>query len=154
MKGSICAEGTLCPSEVPRGIHHFLLRTSPCGLSAFIACLRTPGLSFSIMFSPSTSCRHMSCTMASADFCLFSPSLRMRLPRALGVSDRPPRVRVPSSPPSTCLIYLYSPLAVRTLSCIADSSSEHWPHMRFVFLRPEVCRRLPSDSTSRSTPLS
>jgi hypothetical protein len=25
--------------------------------------------------------------------------------------------------------------------------------MRFVFLRPEFCRRLPSDSTSRWTPL-
>ena len=40
-----------------------------------------------------------------------------------------------------------------TLSCYADSSVPHMPYMRFLFVGPRVCLRLPSDSTSRWTPL-
>src|SRR5690606_9720924 len=47
--------------------------------------------------------------------------------------------------PRVCAVYWIS-------SCIADSS--HFGClMRFVFLGAELCRQLPSDSTSRWTPL-
>ena len=93
-------------------------------------------------------------TMASADFWLFSyPSLG-RLPRVLGVSTRPPRVRTQSFPPPICFIYCMRPSAERALFCLENSSNDtQQPYMKFVFLRPEVCRPLPSDSTSPWTPL-
>ena len=36
---------------------------------------------------------------------------------------------------------------------IRNLTHGHMPCMKFLFVRPDVCRRLPSDSTSRWTPL-
>ena len=41
-----------------------------------------------------------------------------------------------------------------TLLCFASSSVSIQPYMRFLFVSASVCVRLPSDSTSRWTPLS
>jgi hypothetical protein len=40
-----------------------------------------------------------------------------------------------------------------TLLCDASSSSHAMPYIRFLFIGPRVCLQLPSDSTSRWTPL-
>jgi len=91
--------------------------------------------------------------MTSADFCPFSVGSLQRLPSALGFPDRPPRVRVQSFLPSICFIYSVSPSAERASFCRANSPNDTQPPMKFVFLRPEVCRPLPSDSASPQTPL-
>jgi len=63
------------------------------------------------------------------------------------------RLRTLSFLPPTRLIYSPQPSAARTLSCLADSSNCAEPYMRFMSFGPEVCLGLPSDSTSRWTPL-
>ena len=42
----------------------------------------------------------------------------------------------------------------RALSSLADSPRLHRPYIMFLFIRADVCRRLPSDSVSPRTPLS
>ena len=63
------------------------------------------------------------------------------------------RLRTLSFLPPTRLIYSPQPSAARASSCAADSSNCEKPCMRFMFFGPEVCLGLPSDSTSRWTPL-
>jgi hypothetical protein len=41
----------------------------------------------------------------------------------------------------------------RILFCRVNSSSDTEPYMKFVLLKSEVCRSLPSDSESPQTPL-
>jgi len=67
---------------------------------------------------------------------------------------RSPRVRTITFIPSTCCIYPRGSGQYRTSVCVATSSSLHRPYMQFLFVRPGFCCRLPSDSTSRWTPLS
>lgn len=62
------------------------------------------------------------------------------------------KVSTLSSSPSIYFIYSRTPLAVRTLVCLAASSNVRLPCMMFVFLRPEIFRRLLSDSTLRGHP--
>ena len=50
-------------------------------------------------------------------------------------------------------IYTLGSVQCWTLSCLADSSVQNMPYMRFLFVGPRVCLRLPSDPTSRWTPL-
>ena len=91
-------------------------------------------------------------TMTSADFCRFSCVLRHRLSFFLTYQQISPGTRTifPS-------IYLPHLLSIAfgnqdfVLFCRLIQLS--LAYMRFVFLRPEFCRRLPSDSTSRWTPL-
>ena len=55
--------------------------------------------------------------------------------------------------PSICFIYFGYPGQNRTSFCYANSSGNLKPFMKFLFVRPRFCLRLPSDSTSRWTPL-
>ena len=97
--------------------------------------------------------------MASADFYRFSYTLLHRLslwelhPSCRRYTSRPPRVRTIAFIPSTRRIYCIGFGQCWTLSCVADSSALIQPHMRFLFIGPGLCLRLPSDSTSRWTPL-
>ena len=92
-------------------------------------------------------------TMALADFLQFVVTthfFRIRLPHA---STRPPRVLTHSFPS----IYLpHLPQAIRValgLRLVWEPCPRLEPCTRFLFVRPEVCRQLPSDSASRQTPL-
>src|SRR5699024_6210804 len=90
-------------------------------------------------------------TVTSADF---SRQLLSVLPKKnVRTSVRPPRVRTITFIPYTCCIYHVVPVQYRTSIHVAISSGQLWPYMNFLFVRPGVCRRLPSDSTSRWTPL-
>jgi len=71
----------------------------------------------------------------------------------LDTSERSPAVRRVTFFPYIGIIYTCCIRSVyRTLFCLANSSYKMCL-MMFVFLRPEICLRLPSDSTSRWTPL-
>jgi len=89
----------------------------------------------------------LSSTMASADFS------QQLLSTLFSMSVRSPEVRRVTFFPYIGIIYTNVFRSVYwTLSCYADLSYISCL-MMFVFLRPEICRRLPSDSTSRWTPL-
>lgn len=90
-------------------------------------------------------------TTASADFCRLNRPLRSGFSSATSVG-RSPRVRTLTFPSCRRRIYVRNPWSYRTSLCLA-SSSGCARLMRFVFLGARVCRRLPSDSTSRWTPL-
>ena len=68
---------------------------------------------------------------------------------------RPPRLRYVlfSSIYPPHLLCFYECGSNLTLLLLANSSLEAQPFMRFLFVGPEVCLQLPSDSTSRWTPL-
>ena len=70
------------------------------------------------------------------------------------MSIRPPRVRMITFHSCHRLIYCRRFVQYRTLLCLASSSVSIQPHMRFLSVSASVCVRLPSDSTSRWTPLS
>ena len=97
--------------------------------------------------------------MASADFSQFSRTslcgfCRCLLFPVLCSPVRPPRVRVSITFPSyICRIYTTRFGQYWTLLYQASSSVSQMPYIRFLFVRPRVCLRLPSDSTSRWTPL-
>jgi len=96
--------------------------------------------------------------MASADFSQFS---RTSLHGFSGCQGwpvlcrpaRPPRVRAITFPSHICHIYTAGFGQYWTLLCLASSSVPQMPYMWFLFVRPRVCLRLPSDSASRRTPL-
>jgi hypothetical protein len=89
--------------------------------------------------------------MASADFSQFvvttDSTLRFHLP------VRPPRVSAITFPSYIRHIYTMGFGQYRTSLCLASSSVPQMPYMWFLFVRPRVCLRLPSDSASRRTPL-
>ncbi|MBM7717713.1 hypothetical protein JOC94_004744 [Bacillus thermophilus] len=97
--------------------------------------------------------------MASADFLQFNPSSLTGLflwdiPSLLsGTPVRPPRVRAITFLPCNRRIYCMELGQYRTSFCCANSSIPIQPSMRFLFVGLGVCRRIPSDSTSRWTPL-
>ena len=68
------------------------------------------------------------------------------------MSVRPPRVLTRSFPLMTVPYTAGAPCSYWTLTCLAVSSALH-SLMGFLFVSPVVCSRLPSDSTSRWTPL-
>ena len=96
--------------------------------------------------------------MASADFChgirarLLDPQ-PIRLARdAPGQHGRSPRVRAAASAPHPPHLLRYPLMAMGfALSCKLTRISQ--PFMRFVSLGSELCLGLPSDPTSRWTPL-
>ena len=65
---------------------------------------------------------------------------------------RPPRVLTRSFPLMTVPSTAGAPCSYWTLTCLAVSSALR-SLMSFLFVSPVVCSRLPSDSTSRWTPL-
>ena len=67
---------------------------------------------------------------------------------------RPPRVSVTTFASYICCIYTLKFGQYWTSFCMGNSSVSSMPYMQFLFVRPRFCRRLPSDSTSRWTPLS
>ena len=71
--------------------------------------------------------------------------------KVTSLGGRSPRVRTLSFSPSTRLIYSLQSSTAWTSLCLANSSNYKEPYIRFVFLRPEICRLLPSDSASRWT---
>ena len=70
------------------------------------------------------------------------------------MSIRPPRVRMITFHSCHCLIYCQRFVQYRTSLCWASSSVSNQPYMRFLSVSASICVRLPSDSTSRWTPLS
>ena len=70
----------------------------------------------------------------------------------MDMSVRPPRVLTRSFPLMTVPYTAGAPCSYWTLTCLAVSSALH-SLMGFLFVSPVVCSRLPSDSTSRWTPL-
>ena len=66
---------------------------------------------------------------------------------------RPPRVSVTTFTSYICCIYTLKFGQYWTLPCVGSSSVSSMPCMQFLFVRPRLCRGLPSDSTSRWTPL-
>ena len=70
----------------------------------------------------------------------------------MDTSVRPPRVLTRSFPLMTVPYTAGAPCSYWTLTCLAVSSALH-SLMGFLFVSPVVCSRLPSDSTSRWTPL-
>ena len=94
--------------------------------------------------------------MASADSSPFSHTSLYRLLVLIyfpNVLVRSPRVRTITFIPYTCCIYSKGFGQYWILLCHASSSTPHKPYIQFLFIRPELCRRLPSDSSSRRTPL-
>ena len=77
----------------------------------------------------------------------------IRLARdAPGQHDRPPRVRVAASTPHPPHLLRY-PLMAMGFALTRKLTRIPQPYMRFVFLGSELCLGLPSDPTSRWTPL-
>ena len=89
--------------------------------------------------------------MASADFC--EP---FKIPYGIlsrhRQARRPPRVRTAAFPPHPPHL-LHHPLMVMGFALSRKLTRMIKPDMRFVFLRSAFCLRLPSDPTSRWTPL-
>ena len=99
-------------------------------------------------------------TMTSADFLQFSPALLRNLPLWVvfpsllsAAPARSPLLRTITFTSYICHIYTAGFGQYWTLSCLADSSIPQMPCMWFLYVRPRLCIRLPSDSTSRWTPL-
>ena len=66
---------------------------------------------------------------------------------------RPPQLRTVTFLSYICHIYTAEFGQYWTLLCLASSSAPHMPYMWFLFVRPRVCFRLTSYSTSRWTHL-
>ena len=92
-------------------------------------------------------------TMASADFLQFVVTMfRFEFVYSYA-SARPPRVSVTTFASYICCIYTLKFGQYGTLFCCGNSSVSSMPLMQFLFVRPRLCLRLPSDSASRRTPL-
>ena len=90
-------------------------------------------------------------TVPSADFChRFAPPLDGTSSRH---GDRPPRVLRSHLPAYAGRIYMQPLRTGIGLRRYLPSSPDCMPHIRFLFVGPAFCLRLPSDSTSRWTPL-
>jgi hypothetical protein len=88
--------------------------------------------------------------MASADSCRLSPISRWGLPFARP-GRRSPQVRTLTFPAP--LPHLpHQPLIASGLAAACQLARLIWPHMGFVFLRLQVCLRLPPDPASRRRP--
>ena len=81
-----------------------------------------------------------------------NPSESLAEPLVSRQVSRPPRVRIAAfTPPPPHL--LHHLLMATGFALTRKLTPMIQPDMRFVFLGPELCLRLPSDSTSRWTPL-
>ena len=69
-------------------------------------------------------------------------------------SFRSPGVRQSTSYGCGLCIYVIVPMQYRASVCWATSPGLNPPHIQFLFVSPHICRRLPSDSQSPTTPLS
>jgi hypothetical protein len=109
------------------------------------------------LFGPSLPVHVQKGTMASADFWQFSHTSLYGL---LYLNTHPQHTCQTSPGKSDSLHPIYPPHlpvwgsgSVGLRACLADSSTPLQPYMRFLFIGPGLCLRLPSDSTSRWTPL-
>ena len=92
-------------------------------------------------------------TMASADFLQFVVTMSHFEYIYSYTPARPPRVSVTTFASYICCIYTLKFGQYWTSFCTGNSSVSSMPCMQFLFVRPRLCRGLPSDSTSRWTPL-
>jgi hypothetical protein len=90
-------------------------------------------------------------TMPSADFC--RPVRRPLDLRSSRQTDRPPRVMRSHLRAYTRRLYVRAFRASIGLCIYLPAHPALPPRMRFLFVGPAFCLRLPSDSTSRWTPL-
>ena len=90
-------------------------------------------------------------TMTSADFSQFAVATDF-IP-CFHLLVRSPRVRTITFLPCNRCIYLVKFGQYWTSLCFASSSASRRPYMHFLFVGSGLCLRLPSDSTSRWTPL-
>ena len=91
--------------------------------------------------------------MASADFLQFVVTM-FRFEYVYSYAPaRPPRVSVTTFTSYICCIYALKFGQYWTSFCLGNSSVSNTPYIQFLFVRPRLCRGLPSDSTSRWTPL-
>ena len=133
----------LHPAELKEGFHRIMKVAASPRPRILEPRLRLPVRPFS------TACAGP--TMASADFCepfkipygIFSRHRQAR---------RPPRVRTAAFPPHPPHL-LDHHLMVMGFALSRKLARMIQPDMRFVFLRSAFCLRLPSDPTSRWTPL-
>ena len=143
-------------SELPaRSRIFFVFRTILLRAALFceVFCHVRSFLLFPVVLRTSVdSALHLPATMASADFCTFNVAFRSRLflsehsmQTSPGTTRLFPSIYLPHLPPLV-------PCSYWTLTWVA-ALSQAIAYIRFLFVRPEVCRRLPSDSTSRWTPL-
>ena len=87
--------------------------------------------------------------MTSADFSRFVVTARKK-----NISPvRPPQLSTHSFHLIPAWFTPSVPNSYWTLFCFANSSTLKSLHIKFLYVRSDVCRRLPSDSTSRWTPL-
>jgi hypothetical protein len=118
---------------------------------------------FTTMFSAlRRRCLHL---LDSQDLRLFRPSFLLELLwlrltshdkscfNQVSPSVRPPRVRAITFIPCNCCIYCRELGQYWILFCKANSSIPIQPCIQFLFVSSGLCLRLPSDSTSRWTPL-
>jgi hypothetical protein len=87
--------------------------------------------------------------MASADFCCLSPASRLGLPFPR-LDNRPPQVRTLAFPAH--LPHLLLRLLIASDFVVSCQLVQPHSLMWFVFLRSQVCFRLPPDITSRYCP--
>ena len=144
----------LCTSSSPSRIHRFILKMVPsfffrifcihCILCTYRSHLLHYVQAFPIFFS--VLCRLL--TSANSSFISGMRSLA----NLIGVLADLPRYshRLALHPPASNTLIAFGNKGFVLISRLTQLSSAF---MRFVFLRPEFCRRLPSDSTSRWTPL-
>ena len=120
---SLCAMTILSPLQAFSRIHYLFLRVSPIlGLSASTNVMNVEFIPHSSMIQ-SFLVVLTSSTMTSADFWQFSYLLLDKLLQMCSVFARPPQVSAYSFFPCTYFIYCVTPLAVRTLFCLANSSN-------------------------------
>ena len=137
----------------------FTFRAVSLQAAFLVFCIHLPIPPFRVILkTPIDSVLHLErnlfrlATMASADFCTFSVTFRSRLflsehsvQTSPGTTRFFPSIYLPHLPPLV-------PCSYWTLTWMAVLS-QAIAYIRFLFVRPEVCLRLPSDSTSRWTPL-
>ena len=141
--------GRIRPSRFSQKFRTILLRAA---LSLQVFC-HLAVLPFPVVLgAPIDSALHLSATMSSADFCVLSAALRPRLPlpkrpaqTAPGTTRFFPSIHLPHLPPPV-------PCSYWTSTCVAALS----PAIAFYAVSVRQARgflHLPSDSTSRWTPL-
>ena len=138
-----------------------LSKTSPFASGEFQQVFYSSSFTFSIdyfTFSPSP--KLLQGTMTSADFWRLSCILLYRLSR-VRLSSRDGETSRQISPGIHIIFHsIYLSNLLHSIRAFSDFALHRklvhtiQPHIRFLFIRPEFCRRLPSDSTSRWTPLS
>ena len=132
----------------PTGFTHFVCTVAPLSEGFGLLCSSYELLIVLIlsMFSPSQLFLNLTGTMASADSCFLNDTSRYRLPFPAWLQVSPGKnVDFP------CALAEFTALAFDCigLRCQLPTRPTVRPLTRFVFLKSQVCLRLPPDPTSR-----